>query len=44
MDGEGRETEWKLETEMGKSGWKVRLGGKYYGCMRGLRGTDTGDG
>ena len=44
MGGEGRESEWKLETEMGKSGWVLGLGGKYWECVRGWRGIDRGDG
>ena len=28
MGGEGRESEWKLETEMGKSDWVLGLEGK----------------
>ena len=33
MGSEGRESEWKLETEKGKSGWVLGLMGKYWECI-----------
>ena len=42
--GEGRETEWKLETEKGKSDYVLGLMSKYWECVRGWRRTDRGDG